>query len=121
MPYRQLCGARRGPVAETGTPPPCGLAAASRHRPLEVLPAPVGARTGSDPRDALPLRVGAEHRHLTAVAAAVAFEDLHRGGLTGPVRAEQGDGLARGDVEVDAVDGRVASIVFAEAAPPHGE
>ena len=40
------------------------------------------------------VRVDAEHADLAAVAPPVALQDLHRGGLAGAVRSEQGEHLA---------------------------
>ena len=44
----------------------------------------------------------AEDAHLSAVAPAVALEDLHRRRLSGPVRPEEPEHLALGDLEADA-------------------
>ena len=55
--------------------------------------------------EAGPLRVGAEHAHVTGVAVAEALGDLDGGRLAGAVRAEQGEALAGADVEVEPVDG----------------
>jgi hypothetical protein len=59
-----------------------------------------------DPDPLAPLAVGAhgilaEHRHLAAIALAVALEDLHRRRLPRPVRAKEGEDLAAADLELD--------------------
>ena len=46
-------------------------------------------------------RVVAEDGDLSAVAPAVALEDLHRRRLPGPVRPEEPEHLALGDLEAD--------------------
>jgi hypothetical protein len=54
------------------------------------------------------------HPYLAAVPAPVALEDLHGGGLAGPVRAEQAVG-----VQVDAVDGLPLLVALAQAPNPY--
>src|SRR5690606_20952441 len=49
--------------------------------------------------------VRAEHRHLTRAAGTVPLEDLDRGRLAGAVRAEEGEGLASPDLEIDTTHG----------------
>src|SRR5690606_15669854 len=61
--------------------------------------------------------IDAEHAHLAGRAVAVALEDLDRGGFAGAVRAEQGEGLAAADVEVDNTHGLEILISLVEA--PH--
>ena len=60
-------------------------------------------------------RVDAEHAHLAAVPPAVALEDLDRRRLARAVRAEQGEHLAAAHVQVDAVDGRDATVHFPQS------
>ncbi len=55
-------------------------------------------------------RVEPEHRHLAGVPRAVALQDLDRGGLAGPVRAEQGEDLPFADREVESGDRRHSPI-----------
>ena len=65
-----------------------------------------------------PLRVEAEHLDLAGVAVPVALEDLHGGRLAGPVRSQQREALALGDLEVDAADGfQLAVAACADRSP----
>ena len=61
-------------------------------------------------------RILAEHRHRAAVPVAVTLEDLDRGGLASPVRAQQREHLAAADVQVDAVDSDRRAVALAEPA-----
>src|SRR5580693_6631797 len=45
-----------------------------------------------------------------------AFEDLHRGGLAGAVRPEEGEDLPGPHVEIDAGDGLLAAVALHQAA-----
>ena len=65
-------------------------------------------------------RVGAEHRHGAAVAAAVALEDLDRRRLAGAVRAEQREDLALADLEADAAQRLVPAVALAEVLDDDG-
>ena len=51
------------------------------------------------------LGVHPQHRDRAGVSLAVALEDLHRRGLPGSVRPEQGQDLPSANLEVDAPDG----------------
>ena len=53
----------------------------------------------------VPDRVPAQHAHLTGGGGRESLDDLHRGGLAGPVDAEQGVDGAPGDREVHAAHG----------------
>jgi hypothetical protein len=55
-------------------------------------------------------RVDAEDSHVAGGAGAEAFEDLDRGGLAGPVGAEEREDLAAIHVQVDAADDRAAAV-----------
>ena len=81
-------------------------------------------RLQHDAEPGLPVEVAvrgidAEHADLARRAQAVALEDLDGRRLAGAVRAEQGEGLTAGDVEVDAVDGDDAAVRLAQSADPH--
>src|SRR5215469_11398471 len=70
----------------------------------------------SDPGPPVPAglgRVHAEHRNRAAVPVAVTLEDLHSGGLAGPVRPQQCEHLATADLQVDAVDGDGGAVALA--------
>src|ERR687887_250887 len=67
------------------------------------------------------LRVVAEHLDLAAAALAVALQDLDGGRLAGAVRAEEGEALALGDLEVDAAHGFQLAVALAEAGRPEPE
>ena len=54
--------------------------------------------------------------NVAAVPAAVAFQDLHRGGLAGAVRAEQRHELAAGDRELEAVEDLQRPVALAQPA-----
>ena len=62
----------------------------------------------------------AENRDGAGVGAAVALEDLDQGRLAGAVGSEQGEHLAAGDGQVDAVERDVAVVGLAEASHPDG-
>src|SRR4051795_591875 len=66
------------------------------------------------------LRVVAEHGHDPARARAVALEDLHRGRLARPVRAEQPEDLARRDLEVDTAHGVMVAVALVQVADEDG-
>jgi len=63
-------------------------------------------------------RILAEHGHRAAVPGPESLEDLHRGGLARAVRAEQGEDLAAGYLQVDAVDRRDVTVALAQV-PDH--
>ena len=67
-------------------------------------------------RRAAVLRIDAEHRHVAAVAGAVALEDLDRRRLAGAVRPEQAEHLALLDGEADAGDGIDLAVALAQLA-----
>ncbi len=67
-------------------------------------------------RRAAVLRVDAEHRHVAAVARAVALEDLDRRRLAGAVRAEQAEHLALLDGEADPRDRLDVAVALAQLA-----
>ena len=71
------------------------------------------------PREPGPLRVGAEHPHVTGVPVAEPLGDLDGGRLAGAVRAEQGEALAGADVEVEPVDGGPPRVGLGES--PDGD
>ena len=76
----------------------------------------------ADPRPPGSARLGrvvTEHRDLAGVAAAEALEDLHGGGLAGPVGTEQREDLARLDVQVDPVDGGATGVPLHQPAHLH--
>ena len=77
---------------------------------LEHQPDPLAPRTRR------PRRIDAEHRHRSGGPAAVALEDLDRGGLARAVRAEQPEDLALADVEVDPLDRLVFAVPLPETA-----
>ena len=58
----------------------------------------------------------AEHRHLAAVARAVALEDLDGGGLAGAVGPEQPEHLAAAHLDVDPAHGLVLAVALAQVA-----
>ena len=62
--------------------------------------------------------VDAEDHRLPAVRAAQALEDLDRRGLARTVRPEQPEDLARGDVEIDPVDGDQVAVALDQPANP---
>jgi hypothetical protein len=62
-----------------------------------------------------PLRVDAEHAHLPRVARPVALEDLDGGGLAGAIRAQEGEDLARADLEIDPPHRLQAVVGLAQA------
>jgi hypothetical protein len=53
------------------------------------------------------------------VTAAIALEDLDRGGLASTIRAEQREDLAVADRQVDALDNRGACVGLHEAVNIH--
>ena len=59
-----------------------------------------------------------EDHRLAAVRAAQALEDLDRRGLARAVRPEQPEDLARGDVEIDPVDGDQVAVALDQPANP---
>jgi hypothetical protein len=71
------------------------------------------------PGRAGPGRVGAEDADLAAGAVAEALQDLDHGGLTGAVRAEEGEDLAAADLQVDAAHGLVVAVALAQ--PTRGD
>ena len=91
------------------------MADAFRHRQVgDVL-----ARLKDDPAPGPPRRPGplgvlAQDPGLARVAPAVALQDLHRGGLAGPVRAEQREHLPSGHFQVQAVQGDGALVGLAQ-------
>src|SRR3954453_10980360 len=66
------------------------------------------------------LRVGTEHLHRAARARAVSLEDLDGRRLSGPVRAEQAEHLARLDREVDAANGFDVAVALVQVADDDG-
>ena len=54
----------------------------------------------------------AEDPDRAAIGDPVALQDLHRGRLAGPVRAEEGDDLAGPDIERDAVEDRPRPVAL---------
>ena len=60
---------------------------------------------------------GSTPRTLTspALRVAVALEDLDRGRLPGAVRPEEGEDLARGDLEVDSLHSLEVAVGLAQA------
>ena len=73
----------------------------------------IPTRSRHDPRR--PRRLLAEHGDLAAVGLLEALEDLDRGRLAGPVRAEEGEDLAVADLEVDPLHGFDLAERFAQA------
>ena len=88
---------------------------------------PVDARgLQHDPDAALqrgPVTAGidAKNADLAAVTSPVALENLHRGGLARPVRAEQREDLAWADRKVDAPDSLHARVGLLQAMNIHRE
>ena len=81
----------------------CRFSSTSR---LEKMPRSSGQNASpeaGDPVRGQIDRLGAIEEHRTFALADDAHDRLQRRGLAGAVAAEQGDDLARGDVEVDAV------------------
>src|SRR5207248_213097 len=64
----------------------------------------------------LPIRIKAEHAHITAAAWTQSFEDFDGGGFSGTVGAEQTEHLAGADIEIDSADRLNSTIVFAQLA-----
>ena len=64
-------------------------------------------------------RVLAQHAHVAGVPGAVSLQDLHRGGLARPVRAEQGEHLARANVQVDSADRLHVAVALGQATNFH--
>jgi hypothetical protein len=62
----------------------------------------------------------AEHRHRAPVPLAKPLEDLHGGGLARAVRAEQGENLTAGDVQIDAIDRGDVRVALAQVPDHHG-
>ena len=62
--------------------------------------------------------VDAEDHRLAAVRAAQALEDLDRRRLARAVRPEQPEDLARGDVEIDPVDGDQVAVALDQPPDP---
>jgi hypothetical protein len=54
-----------------------------------------------------------EHAHLAVAAAPEPLEALDRGGLAGPIGAEQPEDLTGSDLKVDAVDRDVVAVGLA--------
>ena len=65
-----------------------------------------GLQTNTDPilqRLLLPIGIKAEDLHFAATARTQAFEDFHRGGLTGAIRPEQTENFAGAHLKIDAL------------------
>ena len=85
----------------------CGLL---EHDPDPV--APLAAAVGG---------VDAEHGDVSGAAREEAFEDLDGRRLAGAVRAEEGEDLAGGDLEVDAANGLRRSVVLLQPVHANGD
>src|SRR5665647_1760512 len=72
------------------------------------------------PREAAVSRVDAEDADLTGRTVPVPLEDLDRRRLAGPVRTQQGEGLAALDREADAVDRVQGPVVLMKIVDPYG-
>ena len=95
---------------QTGYDPDHELAGALQHDAHPGPPVRAGVRG-----------VSAEHRNLARIAAPVALQDLHRGGLAGAVRAEQSEHLATAYVEVHARHRDVVAVRLAQPSDGDGQ
>ena len=100
-----------------------GGCAAQRFARSEQIQAGGGLQHDTDPvapGPPGPLGIDAEDADLATVPLAEALEDLHRGCLARTIGSEQGEDLARGDVEVDAVHSRPCAVGLAEVSDRNG-
>ena len=72
-------------------------------------------------RGPVPGRVHPQDAHVAGVPAPIALQDLHRGGLAGAVRSQQGHELAAGDREVEVIEHLQRPVALAKAANVDGE